>query len=148
MSGGTCPDQLSVRVLRSGAQLPVGALRAIGQELDHARGVRQVALTFDHAERAGATRQQVHAAIVGAVQHAFDPAGTADVAQPVVGEPDDPELLVSREALADHRLEPLFEDVERHELRRQHDQLQREQREAVRVLGFQGHGRRAVSSRL
>ena len=58
-------------------------------------------------------------------------ARAADVLEAVVGEPDDPELALLVEALADHQLVALLEDVERHELAGQQDEAEREQREAL-----------------
>ena len=88
-----------------------------------------MSLALDHAERPGAVGQQVDAAVLEFLEDAVDPAGAADVAQTVVGEPDDSELAVPCEALVDHRLVALLEDVQRHDLGWQHGELQREQRE-------------------
>ena len=53
------------------------------------------------------------------------------VAQPVVGDPDDPELALLLEHARDHRLVALLEDVQRDQLGRERHQSQREQREVA-----------------
>ena len=56
--------------------------------------------------------------------------GAADVLQLVVGEPEDAELALLVEALADHLLVALLEDVERDQLAGQQHEPEREQRKA------------------
>ena len=56
------------------------------------------------------------------LEHLGDLARAADRAQPVVGEPDDPELRLLLEAARDHRLVALLEDVQRDQLARQRDE--------------------------
>ena len=60
-----------------------------------------------------------------------DARGAADLLQLVVGEPEDPELALLVEALADHLLVALLEDVERHELAGQQHEAEREQGKAL-----------------
>ena len=91
-----------------------------------------MALALDHAERPRAARQQVHAPVFHLLEHLLDRHRAADVAQPVVGEPDDPELALGLQALADHRLVALLEDVQRNQLAGQRDEPQREQRKLAR----------------
>jgi hypothetical protein len=75
--------------------------------------------------------EDVEPAVVEALEHARDPSGAADLLEAVVGEPDDPELALLLQALADHDLVALFEDVERHELARQQHEAQGEEREGL-----------------
>ena len=51
--------------------------------------------------------------------------------RPSSDEPDDPELALLLEALSDHQLVALLEDVERDELAGQQHEPQREEREAL-----------------
>ena len=137
---------------------------AIVEELDHTGRIREVALALEHAKRPRAPRHEVHAPVVHALDHLGDLARAADLAQPVVGEPQDPELALVAQALVHHRLVALLEDVQRDQLARQRDEPQREQRKladepvwhAERSLwpggalgpGWPTYGLRALSSRL
>ena len=69
-------------------------------------------------------------------------AAQPDLLQLVVGEPEDPELALLVEALADHLLVALLEDVQRHELAGQQNEAEREEGEALDLLA---HGSRLVS---
>jgi hypothetical protein len=53
----------------------------------------------------------------------------------VVGGPDDPELAPVGQAVGDHGLVALLEDVQRHDLVREGDHAQREEWEVFTVLG-------------
>src|SRR5919198_2071612 len=112
----------------------VERLGAIGQELDLASGVGQVLVALDEAERARAAGDDVHAAVLGLLEHFGDFACAADRAQALVGEPDDPELAPGLQALADHRLVAVLEDVQGDELGRERDDAQGEEREVPRGL--------------
>ena len=57
--------------------------------------------------------------------------GAADLAQAAVGHPEDPELGLALEALADHQLVALLEDVERDDFLGQENEPQREKRKAI-----------------
>ena len=74
------------------------------------------------------------APVFEALEHLSDAGAAADLLQAVVGEPDDPELAVALEALADHQLVALLEDVQRDQLMRQQHEAEREQREALERL--------------
>ena len=95
-----------------------------------------MALALDDPERAGPAGEEVHPSVLHPLEHLLDLAGAANLAQAVVGEPDDSELPVERQALVHHRLVALLEDVQRDDLFRQRDEPEREQRkvayEAVR----------------
>ena len=56
---------------------------------------------------------------------------------PSVAGPDDPELALGLQALADHRPVALLEDVQRHDLAGQRDEPEREEREVAHDLA--GH---------
>ena len=71
--------------------------------------------------------------------------GAADLLELVVGEPEDPELALLVEALADHLLVALLEDVQRHELAGEQHEAEREQGEA---LDLQAHAPRLASGRV
>ena len=99
-------------------ELGIERLVAVLDELDHAGRVGQVPLALDDPERPRAAGEEVHPAVVHALEHPVDLARAADLPQAVVGEPHDPELALLAEALVHHRLVALLEDVERDQLAR------------------------------
>jgi hypothetical protein len=96
-----------------------------------AGGIGQVVDSPDHPERHGAFDEHVHAAVFEALEHLADAGGAADLLEPVVGEPDDSELALLLEALADHELVALLEDVQRNQLMRDQDEPERKQGKAL-----------------
>ncbi len=85
-------------------------------------------LALQHAEGLRAAHEHVHAPVVEPLQELLDLHGAADLAQPVVREPEDPELALALEALVDHRLIALLEDVQRDELAGKRDGREQKQR--------------------
>jgi hypothetical protein len=135
VSVGGALDQVGIGGARLARELRVQRVPAVLHELDHPRGVGQMPLTLQNSERPRSARHEVHPAVVHPFQYAVDLARTPDVAQPIVGEPDDPELALGRQALGHHRLVAILEDVERDQLSRERDEPQREQGKVMRQLG-------------
>src|SRR5207248_6673123 len=124
-------DQAGVGLVRGLEEVRVDGLVAVLEELDLARRVGQRVLALEHSERPGPAGEDVHTAVLRALEHLGDLAGAADRPKPVVGEPHDPELRLGVEAVADHGLVALLEDVERHDLGRQRHHRQREEGEVA-----------------
>ena len=124
-------DELCVGLVGGAEQLRVDVLGAVLDELDDAGGIGEVALALEDAERPRAAREQVHPAVVEPLEHAVDLAGAADLAQAVLRQPDDPELLLVAQALVHHRLVALLEDVQRDQLAGHRDEPEREQRKVA-----------------
>ena len=101
------------------------------EQLDVAGRIGEVLDPAQQPERLGAPHEHVHAPVVELLQHLLDARRAADLAQAVVDEPDDAELGLELQALADHRPVALLEDVQRHRLLRQQHEPEREQREAL-----------------
>ena len=78
-----------------------------------------------------AADDDVHAAVVEALQHLLDPRGAADRAGAVVVAQDDPERLVLVQRAPDHPLVAVLEDVQRDLLAGQQHQRQLEDRELL-----------------
>ena len=112
-------QNLVVRVLLTLEELHVG--RRVGHVLDAPH----------EPERAPAAREDVHAAVVGALEHLGHARRAAHLAQPTLGQPHDSELRLLFDAAPDHELVALLEDVQGHDLGRQEDQPQGEQRKAL-----------------
>jgi hypothetical protein len=108
--------------------LVVGRLPAVGQELDDAGRVGELLLALLDPEHPRPARDQVQPPVGHPLEHLGDLARAAHRPEPVVGDPDDPELALLLEDASHHRLVALLEDVERHELGRQCDEAEREQR--------------------
>ena len=103
-------------------------LVAVGEELDDAGRVGELVLARLDPERPRAAGDEVEPPVGHPLEHLGDLARAADRPQPVVGEPDDPELRLLLQAARDHRLVALLEDVQRDQLARQGDEPEREQR--------------------
>ena len=129
-------DELGVDRVRFGGRLGVDRLFAVGEELDRAGRVGELLLARLDPEHARAARDEVEAAVGHPLEHLGDLARAADRAQPVVGDPDDPELALLLEHPRHHRLVALLEDVQRDQLAGQRDEAEREQRE----IAHQRHG--------
>ena len=112
----------------------------VAEQLDVARGVGELVAPAEQAEGGRALREDVQAPVVRALEHARDRGGTADLAQAGAREPHDAELASGGEALADHRLVALLEDVKRDELVRQKDEPEREEGKALEDLGHPQRG--------
>ena len=108
-----------------------GSVVVLVEELDDARRVGEVLLALEQPEGAGAAREDVHAAVLHALEDLVDRTGAADRLELVLGHPDDPELALLSQAVLDHRAVAILEDVQRHALGRQRDDPQREERKAL-----------------
>src|SRR5918999_3285971 len=105
------------------------------EQLDVAGGVGQIVDAAQQPEGRAALHEHVHPPVLEALQHLGDARRAADLLQAVVGEPDDAELALLLDALADHELVALLEDVERHELVGDEHEPEREERKSLAVLG-------------
>jgi len=121
-------DEVRVGDVRAGGGLRVGDLVAVVEELNGARRVRQILLAPLDPEHPRPAREEVDAPVRQPLEHLGDLAGAADRSQPVLGQPHDPELGLLVEALPDHRLVALLEDVQRDQLTRKRDEPQWKQR--------------------
>src|SRR5439155_1725347 len=128
---GRLLDELGVRRVRAIGCRRLGRLLLVVEELDRPRRIGKPLLALDEPERARALAEDVHPPVVEALEHARHRDGAADALQLVIGQPDDAELAIAVQALADHRLVALLEDVEGHVLRGDGDEPQREQREVA-----------------
>ena len=91
-----CSTSSRVQLARARARLRAsGSSSVLVEELDHPRRVGQVVLALEQAEGPGATREDVHAAVLHALEHLLDRARAADRLQLLVGEPHDPELALA-----------------------------------------------------
>ena len=131
---GRLLDQLGVGGVRRRRGLRGDRGVLVDEELDRPGRVGEVVLARVDAERARPARDEVEAAVGHPLEHLGDLAGAADVAQPVVGDPHDPELALLLEHARDHRLVALLEDVQRDQLGRERHQSQREQRKVANQL--------------
>ena len=127
-------DEVGVALARGFEHVGILVLVVVVEELDVSRGVRQLLNAAVEPERPSSLGEDVHPAVLGPLEHLRDPRGAADLAKPVVREPEDPELGVLLEARSDHQLVALLEDVQRHDLVRQEHEFKREQREALLEL--------------
>src|SRR5215210_800583 len=114
------------------------------EQLDVARGVGEVADAALEPEWGGSFYEDVEAAVLEPLEHLGDARRAADVLQRVLCEPYDPELALLLEALPDHQLVALLEDVERNHLARQQHKAEGKQRKA---LDHTRHGSRLVRCR-
>src|SRR5439155_12447969 len=124
-------EQVRVALARFFTDEPLDVLGSVLQELDLAGRVHEVLLALQQLERVSPAHEDVHAAVLGALEYLGDLRRAADFLQAVVGEPDDPELAVLLEAPGDHRFVAVLEDVERNDLaRKQHDRQRKERKGA------------------
>ena len=99
-------------------------------------------MAVEDAERTLAGDDDVQAPVVEALGDLGDPGLAADSPRPDVRvAEDDPERLALVEAVADHRLVALLEDVERHELTGQQHQRQLEDRDLDGLFRHRGESR-------
>ena len=127
-------DQVGVTVVSGIGERLVAALLAIVEELHVGGRIRQVLDPPDDLERPVAAHEDVHAAVLQALKHLRDRRRATHLAEPALGQPDDPEVALLLDAAPDHQLVALLEYVQGDHLGGQQYQPQREQREAVRQL--------------
>jgi hypothetical protein len=116
--------------VRGGDLLGPGVVVVL-QELDVPRRVVHVVDPPREAKRPRAAHEDVHPPVLRPLEQLVDPRTAADLLEALVAHPQDPELRLPLEALPDHGLVALLEDVQGHHFSRQQDQPEREQREAL-----------------
>ena len=99
-------------------------------------------MAVEDAKRALAGDDDVQPPVVEALGDLGDPRLAPDPPRPGIRVAEhDPERLAVVEAVADHRLVALLEDVERHELAGQQDQRQLEDRDLDGFVRHRGESR-------
>ena len=104
-----------------------GAILVVADALDLGGLERPAAGELDEAEPLPPLDDDVEPAVREALQHPGDRGERPDLANPVLIGEDEPELAVARQALPDQLLVAILEDVQRHALGREQDELERKE---------------------
>ena len=91
--------------------------------LDLGRVERAPARQLQQPEPPAPFHEDVQPAVLEPFEHVGDRRERADLTQPPLVREHEPELAVVGEALGDQLLVPVLEDMQRHALRRQEDEL-------------------------
>ena len=84
-------------------------------------------LALDHSKRPRPPGEEVQPPILELLEHVLDHHRATDVAQAIIGQPDDPELALVLATAAHHGLVAVLEDVQRNELPGQGYKVKREE---------------------
>ena len=128
-------DNLGVAAACVREHVLVDICRRVGEELDRAGGIGHVVDPAQELERSRALDDDVHSAVLSALEQLRDDRRAANFPEAVIGKPDDTELGLIVEAIVDHPPVALLEDVQWQQLMREKDDAERKERKAFEAVG-------------